>query len=138
MYKKMEKTILDQIKHLCKILYARDENPTTVIEEFFHEDYSQCINGTLLNRSDYIHHVIDQRKTMAFIEFEYKTYMMEQDKLFVIYLARGKTIEGDDMSAEIMSYFEFKDKKVWRAHGQVHLFEGNPADIDMGKDRVSV
>ncbi len=42
---------LEQIFHIWKVLYAKDQDPKSVIEEFFHEGYTQVINGVILNRS---------------------------------------------------------------------------------------
>ena len=36
--------------------------------------------------------------------------------------------------AEVMSYFEFKDQKIFKIHGQVHLLKGNPYDVDMNQE----
>jgi len=55
---------LEQIFHIWKVLYAKDQDPKSVIEEFFHKDYTQSINGVVLNRAEYINHVIDQRKNI--------------------------------------------------------------------------
>jgi hypothetical protein len=55
---------LQQIFYILKMLYAKDQDPIAVIEEFFHEDYIQSINGVVLNRGEYIRHVIEQRKNI--------------------------------------------------------------------------
>jgi hypothetical protein len=124
---------LEQIFHIWKVLYAKDQNPKLVIEEFFHEDYTQSINGVVLSRAEYITHVIDQRKNTQTMEFECKIHMSQNDKLFILYDARGSNIQGDEITAEVISYFEFKDQKVFKIHGQVHLLKGNPSDVDMSQ-----
>jgi uncharacterized protein YuzB (UPF0349 family) len=115
---------LEQIFHIWKVLYAKNQDPKSVIEEFFHEDYTQSINGIILIRPEYITHVIEQRKNIDIMEFECKTHMTQHDKLFILYNAKGINIQGDEIIAEIISYFEFKDKKVFKIHGQVHLLKG--------------
>lgn len=125
---------LEQIFHIWKVLYAPNQDPTLVIKEFFHEDYTQSINSVILNRPKYIDHVIEQRKNINSMEFECKTHMAQQDKLFVIYNAKGKTFQNDEIEAEIISYFEFKDKKIFTIHGQVHLLKGTPSDVHMNQD----
>ena len=55
---------LEQIFHIWKVLYNKNQDPKLVIEDFFHEDYTQSINGIILNRSEYITHVIEQRQKM--------------------------------------------------------------------------
>lgn len=124
---------LKQIFHIWKVLYAKNQDPKSVIEEFFHEDYTQSINGIILNRPEYITHVIEQRKNIDTMEFECKIHMAQKDKLFILYNAKGTNIQGDEIIAEIISYFEFKDKKVFKIHGQVHLLKGNPSDVDMSQ-----
>lgn len=125
---------LEQIFHIWQVLYAKDQDPKLVIEEFFHEDYTQSISGVILNRVEYIRHVIEQRKNIQTMEFECKIHMSQNDKLFILYDAKGTNTQGDEIIAEVISYFEFKDQKVFKIHGQVHLLKGNPSDVDMSQE----
>jgi hypothetical protein len=125
---------LEQIFHIWQVLYAKDQDPKLVIEEFFHEDYTQSINGVILNRVEYIRHVIEQRKNIQTMEFECKIHMSQNDKLFILYDAKGTNTQGDEIIAEVISYFEFKDQKVFKIHAQVHLLKGNPSDVDMSQE----
>lgn len=127
---------LEQIFHIWKVLYAKDHDPKSIIKEFFHEDYTQSINGVVLNRAQYINHVIEQRKNIKTLEFELKVHMSQDDKLFILYDTKGTNISGDELIAEVISYFEFKDKKVFKIHGQVHLVKGNLSDVDMSQDNL--
>ena len=127
---------LDQILHIWRALYDKNQDPKLVIEEFFHKNYIQSINDVMLNRTEYINHVIEQRKNVKSMEFECKRYMIESDRLFIIYNTNGKNIQDDEIAAEIISYFEFKDKKILKIHGQVHLLKGNPSDVDMSQDNL--
>ena len=122
---------LEQVFHIWRVLYTKDQDPKSVIEKFFHEDYSQSINGVILNRAEYIEHVIEQRKNIQTMEFECKIHMSHNDRLFILYDAKGSNIQGDEVIAEVISYFEFKDQKIFKIHGQVHLLKGNPSDVDM-------
>lgn len=122
---------LEHIFQIWNKLYDKDLDATSIIEQYFHNDYTQCINGTVMNRSEYIDHVKEQKKNIQLMEFKCKNYLLQSNELFIIYDAIGKNIQGDDIKAEVISYFEFKDKKVLKIHGQVHLLEGNPSDIDM-------
>jgi hypothetical protein len=65
------------------------------------------------------------------MEFKCKTQMDQKDKSFILYSAQGENIQGDEIVAEVISYFEFKDQKVFKIHGQVHLLKGNLSDVDM-------
>ncbi len=125
---------LEQIFHIWQTLYAKVQDPKLVIEEFFHEDYTQSINGVILNRVEYIRHVIEQRKNIQTIEFECKIHMSQNDKLFIIYDAKATNTQGDEIIAEVISYFKFKDQKIFKIHGQVHLLKGNPSDVDMSQE----
>ncbi len=127
---------LEKIFHIWDILYDKNQDPKVAIEEFFHKDYNQTINGLSLNRAEYINHIIEQRKTIESMEFKLKNHMLQDDKLFIIYNARGKNIEGNDIEAEIIAYFEFKNEKLFKIHGQVHLIKGNSSDIDMSENNA--
>lgn len=127
---------LEYVFHILDRLYDQNQDAKAIIEKFFHEDYNQCINGVVLNRFEYIDHVIEQRKTMESIEFKHKKHLAQSNELFLIYEAKGKNIQGNDVEAEIISYFEFKDKKLFRIHGHVHLLKGSSSDVDMSEDKL--
>jgi hypothetical protein len=127
---------LEYIFHIFDGLYDKNQNVKAIIEGFFHEDYNQCINGVVLNRLEYINHVIEQRRTIESIEFKHKKHLSQLNELFLIYDVKGKNIQGNDIEAEIISYFEFKDKKLFRIHGHVHLLKGSPSDVDMREDNI--
>ncbi len=127
---------LENIFQIWDLLYDKNKDPKAVIEEFFHKEYNQSINGVVLNRGEYINHVIEQRKTIESMGFKLKNHMLQDDNLFIIYNAIGKSIEGNDIEAEIISYFEFKDEKLFRIHGQVHLIKGNSSDVDMSENNL--
>jgi hypothetical protein len=57
--------------------------------------------------------------------------MSQNDKLFILYNAKCTNTQGDQIIAEVISYFEFKEQKVFKIHGQVHLLQGNQSDLDM-------
>lgn len=122
---------LEYIFQIWDNLYDKDQNTKSVIEKFFHNDYTQCINGIVMNRSEYIDHVIEQKKNIKSMEFKCKNYLSQSNELFIIYNAKGKNIQDNAIEAEVISYFEFKDTKVLKIHGQVHLLTGNPSDVDM-------
>lgn len=124
-------TNLEIIFHIWKVLYAKDQDPKSAIEELFHEDYTRCINGIVFNRAEYITHVIEQRKNIQTMDFKCKAHMSQNDKLFILYDAKGTNNQGEPIIAEVISYFEFKDQKVFKIHGQVQLFKGNPSDVNM-------
>lgn len=85
---------LEQIFHIWKVLCAKEQDPKLVIEEFFHENYTQSIKGVILNRSEDIRHVIEQRKNIQKMEFEWKIHMAENDSLFILYDVQGSNIQG--------------------------------------------
>jgi hypothetical protein len=122
---------MSNLFHIWKILYDKNHDPKSVIEELFHEDYSQSINGIILNRSEYIAHVIEQRNNIQNMDFECKIHISQNKKLFIIYDAKGTNTQGDEILAEVISYVEFKDQKIFKIHGQVLLLKGNPLDVDM-------
>ena len=125
---------LEQVFYIWKVLYAKDQDPKLVIEEFFHENYTQSINGIILNRSEYINHVVEQRNNIQTMDFECKIHMSQHDKLFILYDAKGINTQGDKIIVEVISYFEFKDEKIFAVHGQVHILKGNPSDFDMSQE----
>jgi hypothetical protein len=122
---------LETIFQIWSELYDKNKDTKSTIEKFFHDDYTQCINGVTMDRTEYIEHVIEQKKNIEAMKFSKHTHIGQGDELFIIYDAKGKNIEGNDVEAEIISYFKFKENKVFRIHGQVHLLKGSSSDVDM-------
>jgi len=50
------------LKTTWESLYDPQKQVMETMDEFFHQDYEQCINGTTMNRDEYIHHVVAQKK----------------------------------------------------------------------------
>ena len=123
--------LLDYTFQIWDRLYDKSQDTRLVIENYFHYDYTQCINGVVMNRSEYIDHVEEQKKNIKSIVFKCKKFLLQHNELFMIYNAKGKNNEGCDVEAEIIAHFEFKDNKVFRIHGQVQLLKGNLSDVDM-------
>jgi hypothetical protein len=126
---------IDRLKNIWTVIYDPKIDVTGVIEDFFHPDYEQTINGVMMCRSEYINHVIAQKKSMVMKHIEFKHYLESGEELFAIYCAKGKSSEGSDIEAEIVSYFQFQDKQILKIHGQVRLIKGEYLDVDMHSRR---
>lgn len=122
---------LDDLFHMWRVLYDKNQDTQEAIEKFFHDDYTQCINGVTMNRNDYTNHVIEQKNNLAFMNFKPKNHLAHLNELFVIYDAEGQNLKGEALEAEVIAYVQFKDLKVFKIHGQVHLSKGDPLDVDM-------
>lgn len=122
---------LEHIFQMWHALYDKNQGTEAIIKKFFHPDYSQCINGVFMNRHQYIEHVEAQKRNMDVPEFVYKNYLVQADELFLIYDVKSKNIYGEAIEAEVIAYFKFKDNKVLKIHGQVHLLKGDATDVDM-------
>ena len=68
---------------------------------------------------------------MTVEQIDYKHLIEEDNKLFALYFPKGKNKEQSPIEAEVIAYFEFKDKQIYRIHGQVRLIKGDLADVDM-------
>ncbi len=120
-----------RLKNICRSLYDNNSDVISVIENFFDSDYEQCINGTTMQRTQYINHVIAQRQNMIIDTFDYKHVIEKEDELFAIYYPMGKNLAGQAVKAEVIAYFKFKNDKIFRIHGQVRLIDGELSDVDM-------
>ena len=125
---------LEKIFEIWHILYDNNNKDTEkTIEEHFHVDYVQSINCIIMDRSTYIDHVNKQKMNMKTMTFNCTQHIEQGDKIFVIYTVKGENSKGSAVDAEVISYFEFKEEKIFRIHGQVHLLQGNLSDIDIEK-----
>lgn len=119
------------LKNIWAAVYDPNKEVKAVIEEYFHPEYEQCINGVVMARSEYIEHVIAQKKNMTIKHMVYRQYIENGSELFAIYCAKGKNTKGSAIEAEIISYFQFQDKQILKIHGQVRLIKGEYSDVDM-------
>lgn len=122
---------IDRLKNIWAVVYDPKKDVTAVIEEFFHPDYEQCINGVIMSRREYIDHVMAQKKNMVIEHIEYVHYLEKGEELFALYYVKAKNSEGSDIEAEVISYFQFQDKQILKIHGQVRLTKGDYSDVDM-------
>ena len=125
---------MDHIKLIQKMwesLYDKNLNVIDVVDEYFHENYSQCINGATLNRDEYIQHVIEQRKEVDVHEMNYIHLMEKDNEAFALYSIKASNQKNELIKAEVIAYFLFEKNKIINIHGQVHLSSGNLSDIDM-------
>ncbi len=119
------------LKNIWNSIYDPKKNVIKTIEKFFHQNYEQCINGVSMNRAEYIHHVLEQRKNMMIDAINYKHILEKGNELFAIYYPRGRNMNNLPMEAEVIAYFCFENRQIFRIHGQVRLIKGDLADVDM-------
>lgn len=72
----------DLLKNVWNSIYDPKKEVIEIIDKFFHQDYEQCINGVIMNRSEYIHHVLEQRQNMKVDAIEYKHVLEKGNELF--------------------------------------------------------
>jgi carbonic anhydrase len=122
---------IEILKNSWNAIYDPNLDTYQTIHRHFHQDYEQCINGVRMNLDEYITHVDAQKKHMTLSSIDYKHFLEKENELFAIYYVYAKNIKGLPIEAEVISYFSFKDKKIFRIHGQVRLIKGELADVDM-------
>jgi hypothetical protein len=119
------------LKQTWDSLYDPKTEVIETVKKFFHQDFEQCINGIIMNRDEYIPHVLEQKKNITIDTFDYKHIIEKENELFAIYYPRGKTINSLPIEAEVIAYFRFKNQQIFRIHGLVRLIKGDLADVDM-------
>jgi hypothetical protein len=122
---------IDRLKDIWTAVYDPKKDTAAVIDELFHPDYEQCINGVIMSRPEYIDHVLAQKTNMFIEHIEYLHHLENGEELFAIYCPKGKTPEGSDIEAEVICYFQFQDKQIRKIQGQVRLIKGELSDVDM-------
>src|ERR1700733_7854458 len=100
------------LKAIWKSLYDHKTNVSETIEKFFHRDYTQCINGVVMDRTQYIQHVIEQRENMTIESIDYKYVIEEGNELFALYYPKGKNKNNLPIEAEVIAYFCFLKRQI--------------------------
>lgn len=119
------------LKNVWNILYDPQAEVAETVERFFHQDYEQCINGVRLNRTEYIQHVLEQKKNMIINSIDYKHILESGNELFALYYPKGKSINDHPIEAEVIAYVSFENQQIFRINGMVRLIKGDLADVDM-------
>ncbi len=122
---------IELLKDIWKSLYDHKINASETIETFFHRDYEQCINGVFMNRTQYIQHVLEQRENMTIDSIDYKYVIEKGNELFTLYYPKGKNKNNLPVEAEVIAYCCFSKQQILKIHGQVHIIQGDYADVDM-------
>ncbi|BCA95888.1 hypothetical protein TUM19329_22490 [Legionella antarctica] len=122
---------IELLKDTWRSLYDHTINVYETIEKFFHRDYEQCINGVVMDRTQYVQHVIEQRENMTVDSIDYKYVIEKGNELFTLYYLKGKSKNDRPIEAEVIAYCSFSKHQIIRIHGQVRLIKGDYADVDM-------
>lgn len=124
-------TYTNLLKNIWNSVYDPNTNTSNSIKQFFHPRFEQCINGVILNRDQYIQHVIEQKNNISISSMDYQKILEKENEIFAIYFAYGKNKNNEPFQAEIILYASFEDQKIIKIHGQVRLLMGNLADMNM-------
>ena len=119
------------IKRIWRDIYAPNADIIQTVDQYFHEDYEQSINGISMKRTEYIEHVLEQKKAMTIEKIEYKHIIEKENQLFALYYPRGRNTNNQELEAEVIAYFCFIKSKLISIHGQVRLIKGDVTDVDM-------
>lgn len=120
------------LKEIWAAVYDPNTDIVNTIEKYFHPDYTQCINGITLDKKQYLTHVIEQKKQIKVLSFDYKHILEKKNELFGYYEVIGENTQHSPIVGEVIAYFCFYGKQVLQIHGQVRLLKGHYADVDMG------
>lgn len=119
------------LKKIWEEVYNPTQDPALTIEKYFHPNFEQCINGVIMNRSQYIEHVNAQKLNFVLDSIDYKENLEKANELFSSYYIKGRNIKHHPIEANVIVYVRFEDQKILRIHGLVVLTKGDETDVDM-------
>lgn len=108
-------------------VYADSSDTVFEISRYFHQEFSQTMNGKGSNFIEFQEHVLMQKKAMHSVRFEFKKVIEEKDFLACHYHPIAVGLNGQPIEAQVHAFFEFKDKKIFRIDGQVRFLKGEPS-----------
>lgn len=112
------------IQQVWDTVYDPDIPAKETIEKFFHPEFEQCINDEVMNRSQFIEHVLEQKQDMTVQKFEYAHMVENEGEVFAIYYPLATDRQGEVISAEVIAHFLFKENQIYRIKGRVELKSG--------------
>jgi hypothetical protein len=122
---------INKLKKVWEEVYSPDLDTRNTLLKYFHPEYSQCINGVLMDRDKYIDHVIAQKKGMNVQRIDYLQHLEQDNRLFALYYPRATDINDMPVEAEVIVYVEFQGEQIYKIQGQVRLIQGDASSVDM-------
>lgn len=116
-------TYSELIQEIWQTVYDPEIPAKDAIEKYFHEDYEQSINDEIMNREQFIEHVLEQKSEMTVQRIEYVHFVENDKDVFAIYYPFAIGKDGGIIRAEVMAHFQFKGHKVYRIQGKVEISE---------------
>lgn len=78
-----------------------------------------------------VYPLVAQKKIMIVEHIAYRHCVQKGEKLFALYYPKARSLDGSDIEAEVICYFQFQDNQIFKAYGQVRLIKGEFSDVDM-------
>lgn len=119
------------LKKVWEDVYSPELDTTQIIRKYFHPDFKQCINGNVMNRPEYIDHVIAQKENFTLNKIHYQENLEKKDELFTAYFIKGKNKDNQPVEAEVIVYAKLQDAQILNLHGLVVLTQGGEKEVDM-------
>lgn len=121
------------VKSMLQDVYSSKLDTIKMVKQYFHEDYSQIVDGNKMTLKEFLEHIERQKQSMSEIQFNFIKMIEEKDWLCSLHIANALDSFGDIIQVEIQALFQFEKDKIIYCHGLTHLIEGNAKAADLSK-----
>lgn len=122
----------DLLRKTFHCIFEAPDFNEDVIAQFFHQNYTQHVNGKTLDYQDFVKHIITLRNTLYDMKITFLHLIGEGNAVSSVHIAEGSKADGQRIKAKVVAYFEFKNDKLILCDELTHLLEGKKEDQDLG------
>lgn len=126
---------MNQYQSTLKSLFADLFDPTKGIEAikpYFSPQYTQWVDGKLLDFEAFIQHVKALKEVIASAHIEFKEYLENGNIVADTHEVFITKKTGEKLHVKVMAFFTFENQKILSTQELTHLISGNVEDQDIG------
>lgn len=126
---------MNQYQSILKSLFEDLFNPEKGIEaitSYFSPQYTQWVDGKLLDFDAFIQHVKALKEVIATANVEFKEYLENGNTVADIHEVFLTKKTGEKLHVRVMAFFTFENQQILATRELTHLLSGDEADQDIG------
>jgi len=124
----------DTLKSLLENVYQPHLDPEKYIQKLVSTDYLQIVDGHQINYSDFIAHILKQRKIIKDVSFNFIYLVEEEDCVASLHRVQATKTDGNKkVISEVHAFFQFKNGMLISCNERTKVIQGTDDDEDLGR-----
>jgi hypothetical protein len=127
---------VDILRNMFRDVFCTDSVDQTKIEQYFHPDYKQIVNGLdAMDRDQFVEHLRALKQVVKHISIEIDKAVQSPDGSAASTLHVSSGVKSDTVvvRARVIAFWEFDQTgRITRCEEATHLLSGDATDADLG------